>query len=207
MRQKQMISIKPEEMSERDNYKFLIGSIIPRPVAVVSSLSKEGIVNIAPFSYFNIVTSNPPIISLSIQRKSGEMKDTTRNILSNKQAVVHIADEENIESINQTAANLGPSESELVRTSFTMGSSEVVAVPLINELKIKMEVSLYHHVPIINYEQVTADLLLLKIENYHIQDELYKKGRINEDLLKPMSRLAGNDYATLGEKISIKRPD
>ncbi|SLM87238.1 flavin reductase family protein [Vagococcus fluvialis] len=202
-----MISIKPDEMSERDNYKFLIGSIIPRPIAVVSSLSKEGVVNIAPFSYFNIVTANPPIISLSIQRKSGEMKDTTKNILGNKQAVIHIADEENIESTNQTAANLKSSESELFRTDFTLGSSDLVSVPLINELKIKMEVGLYQHVPIMDQEQVTADLLLLKVENYHIQEGLYKKGRIDADLLKPMSRLAGNDYAALGKKMSIKRPD
>lgn len=202
-----MISIKPDEMSERDNYKFLIGSIIPRPIAVVSSLSKEGVVNIAPFSYFNIVTANPPIISLSIQRKSGEMKDTTKNILGNKQAVIHIADEENIESTNQTAANLKSSESELFRTDFTLGSSVLVSVPLINELKIKMEVGLYQHVPIMDQEQVTADLLLLKVENYHIQEGLYKKGRIDADLLKPMSRLAGNDYAALGKKMSIKRPD
>ncbi|HCM89096.1 MULTISPECIES: flavin reductase family protein [Vagococcus] len=194
-------------MSERDNYKFLIGSIIPRPIAVVSSLSKEGVVNIAPFSYFNIVTANPPIISLSIQRKSGEMKDTTKNILGNKQAVIHIADEENIESTNQTAANLKSSESELFRTDFTLGSSDLVSVPLINELKIKMEVGLYQHVPIMDQEQVTADLLLLKVENYHIQEGLYKKGRIDADLLKPMSRLAGNDYAALGKKMSIKRPD
>lgn len=194
-------------MSERDNYKFLIGSIIPRPIAVVSSLSKEGVVNIAPFSYFNIVTANPPIISLSIQRKSGEMKDTTKNILGNKQAVIHIADEENIESTNQTAANLKSSESELFRTDFTLGSSVLVSVPLINELKIKMEVGLYQHVPIMDQEQVTADLLLLKVENYHIQEGLYKKGRIDADLLKPMSRLAGNDYAALGKKMSIKRPD
>jgi flavin reductase (DIM6/NTAB) family NADH-FMN oxidoreductase RutF len=69
-----MTSIRPEDMAERDNYKFLIGSIIPRPIAVVTSLSEIGILNIAPFSYFNIVTSNPPIVSISIQRKSGVRK-------------------------------------------------------------------------------------------------------------------------------------
>lgn len=202
-----MVSIRPEELSERDNYKFLIGSIIPRPVAVVTSVSEEAIINIAPFSYFNIVTSNPPIVSLAIQRKSGEMKDTARNIVTTKEAVIHIADETSLEDINQTAANLKATESELSLTNFTLGNSEEVSVPLIEELKIKMEVELYQHVPIANDREVNADLLLLKIKKYHIVDELYHEGRIDPDLLNPVSRLAGNDYATLGEKRTIKRPD
>lgn len=202
-----MLSIKPEELTERDNYKLLIGSIIPRPVAVVTSLSEEGVLNIAPFSYFNIVTSNPPIVSLAIQRKSGVMKDTARNILAKKEAVIHIADEENIQNINETAANLEPTESELSRTTFTMTQGAMVSVPLINELSIKMEVSLYEHVPIKTENTVTADLLLLKVETYHVKEELYHQGRIDPDKLNPMSRLAGNDYAALGKRVTLKRPD
>ncbi|MEG0256206.1 MAG: flavin reductase family protein [Vagococcus sp.] len=202
-----MVSIKPEEMSERDNYKFLIGSIIPRPIAIVSTLSETGVVNIAPFSYFNIVTSNPPIVSVSIQRKSGEMKDTTRHLLSQKEGVIHIADETHLIDVNQTAANLAENESELLRTQFTLGKADEVKVPIINELKIKMEVELFEHIPITDDKLVNADLLLMKVKKYHIEDELYNEGRINPDLLKPVSRLAGNDYATLGEKITIQRPD
>lgn len=202
-----MKSIKPEELTERDNYKFLIGSVIPRPIAVVTSLSDEGVLNIAPFSYFNIVTSNPPILSVSIQRKSGMMKDTTRNILALQEAVIHIADEENIVDINQTAANLEASESELELTRFTTSPSKLVQVPQINEMKIKMEVSLFEHVPITVDGQTNTDLLLLKVEQYHIEDELYYEGRIDPDRLKPMSRLAGNDYASLGQRTTIPRPN
>lgn len=202
-----MVSIKPEEMSERENYKFLIGSIIPRPIAVVSTLSETGVVNIAPFSYFNIVTSNPPIVSVSIQRKSGEMKDTTRNLLSQKEGVIHITDESHLVDVNETAANLAENESELLRTQFTLEKADEVRVPMINELKIKMEVELFQHIPIKEDHLVNSDLLLLKVKKYHIEDELYHEGRINPDVLKPVSRLAGNDYATLGEKITIQRPD
>ena len=69
-----LLSIDPASLSERENYKFLIGSIIPRPIAFVTTLSKDGILNGAPFSYFNIVSSNPPMISLSIQRTEGKTK-------------------------------------------------------------------------------------------------------------------------------------
>lgn len=194
-------------MSERDNYKFLIGSIIPRPVAVVTSLSEDGTLNIAPFSYFNIVTSNPPIISLAIQRKNGEMKDTSRNILDTKEAVIHIAEESYIDDINQTAANLPKNESELLRTAFTLEPSRVVAVPMLSELQIKMETTLYQHIEIKDGPHVTADLLLLSVTQYHINEGLYNDGRIDADGLNPMSRLAGNDYATIGKRVTIERPE
>ena len=74
-----MITLDPASISERDNYKLMIGSIIPRPIAWVTTLTGAGTVNAAPFSYFNIVTSNPPILSVSVQRKNGAMKDTARN--------------------------------------------------------------------------------------------------------------------------------
>lgn len=69
-----MKKIDPKQISERENYKFLIGSIIPRPIAFVTSISEDGVVNAAPFSFFNIVSSNPPMISVSIQRKKGSQK-------------------------------------------------------------------------------------------------------------------------------------
>ena len=80
-----MKSIDPKQLTERDNYKFLIGSIIPRPIAFVTSQSEEGVVNGAPFSFFNIVSSNPPMISVSVQRPSGRVKDTARNIKAKKE--------------------------------------------------------------------------------------------------------------------------
>ncbi|CAM5210594.1 Flavin reductase (DIM6/NTAB) family NADH-FMN oxidoreductase RutF OS=Ureibacillus acetophenoni OX=614649 GN=SAMN05877842_11242 PE=3 SV=1 [Ureibacillus acetophenoni] len=75
-----MITINPKDNGERDNYKLLIGTIIPRPIAFVTTKSDEGVINGAPFSYFNIVSSNPPMISVSISRKNGQLKDTARNI-------------------------------------------------------------------------------------------------------------------------------
>ena len=88
-----MISIDPSNNKERDNYKLMIGSIIPRPIAFVTSLAEDGTLNGAPFSYFNIVSSNPPMISVTVQHKGNEKKDTARNILNKKEFVVHIVDE------------------------------------------------------------------------------------------------------------------
>ena len=98
-----MLSFDPSMNTERENYKLLIGSIIPRPIAFVTSLGKSGTLNGAPFSYFNIVSSNPPMISLAIQRNGGKQKDTARNILETKEFVVHIVDQDNVEKVNEEA--------------------------------------------------------------------------------------------------------
>lgn len=202
-----MIHFSPEELSERDNYKFMIGSIIPRPIALITSVSKEEVLNIAPFSYFNIVTSNPPIVSVAFQRKDGAKKDTARNILENKEAVIHIVDTVNVEDANQTAASLPPSESELERTEFTLGTSEKVAIPSLKEAKIRFEVELFEHIEVEDEGIVGADLILLKIKEYHIDKGIYEDGRINPDGLGAISRLAGHDYAEVGHRFTIERPE
>src|SRR5699024_3634218 len=80
-----LLELNPTGLTERENYKLLIGSIIPRPIAFVTSMANDGTVNGAPFSYFNVVSSNPPMISLSIQRRDGALKDTAKNILENRE--------------------------------------------------------------------------------------------------------------------------
>lgn len=202
-----MISLNPEELSEKENYKFLIGSIIPRPIALITSLSKDNIFNVAPFSYFNIVTSDPPIVAVACQRKEGQLKDTTRNLLEKKEAVIHIVDAENVGEANKTAANLEVDESEFDLTNFTRIDSDKVAVPALKESKIRFEVKLHHHVPVVDEGVEKADLLLLKIEQYHIADEIYSQGRIDPDGLAAVSRLAGHDYAEIGHQFTIARPD
>lgn len=201
-----MVHFSPEELSERDNYKFMIGSIIPRPIALITSVSADDVLNVAPFSYFNIVTSNPPIVSVSLQRKNGEMKDTARNILEKKEAVIHVVDTNNVKEANKTAANLPANESEFDQTNFTLIPSTTVDIPSLKETKIRFEVELYKHVLLENEGIPSVDLMLLKIKQYHIDDELYHEGRIDPVGLSAVSRLAGNDYADIGEIFTIKRP-
>ena len=124
---------------KRENYKFLIGSIIPRPIAFITTQSEDGVVNAAPFSYFNIVSANPPMISVSVQRRDGMMKDTARNIMNTKEFVVHIVDQGILRDVNETAAELDMDESEITRTHFTLVSSDKISVPAVNEAKIRFE--------------------------------------------------------------------
>ena len=178
-----MFERSPSELTERENYKLLIGSVIPRPVAVVTTKSAKDIVNIAPFSYLNI--------------------------LETREAVIHILDEDNVEEVNKTAANLPNEESELYLTDLTLTDSVIISVPALTEGKVRFETSLYEHVEIRNKNKVTADLFLLEVQKYHLNETVYddKTGRIDPRKLNAVSRLAGNDYAAIGEIFTIARPE
>lgn len=202
-----MRKIDPKQLSERENYKFLIGSIIPRPIAFVTSLSEEGVVNAAPFSFFNIVSSNPPMISVSIQRKKGEQKDTARNIRTQEQFVVHIVDTENVEQVNDTAASLPPNESEIAVAGLSLVKSEKIDVPGVKEAKVRLECVLEKALELGGDDNHPGcDLIIGKVVYYHIEESLYENGRIDPEGLAAISRLAGNDYAKIGEQFTIERP-
>ncbi|EGQ3875790.1 flavin reductase family protein [Staphylococcus pseudintermedius] len=204
-----MYAFYASELSKQQMYKFLIGSVVPRPIALITSQSEEGLLNIAPFSFFNIVSSEPALLSVAVNRKEGAMKDTARNILTTKEAVVHVVTEANVANANQTASLLPPDESELDHTTFTTTDSEMVNVPSLNESSIRFEVKLYQYVEIKNdRNENTNDLLLLEIQKVYIDEDLFdlEKGYVDVENVQPVSRLAGDNYARLGETFTIKRP-
>lgn len=200
-----MISIDPKQNNERDNYKLLIGSIIPRPIAFVTTQSDDEIVNGAPFSYFNIVSSNPPMVSLAIQRPGGRVKDTARNIYGNQQFVVHIVDDENVAKINETAASLPAAESEIELANLTLVPSEYISVPGVKEAKVRMECRLIQAIPL-GEEEPGSDLFIGEVVRFHVDEAIYENGRIDPKGLNAISRLAGSSYATIGDIFSIERP-
>lgn len=201
-----MISIDPQANSARDNYKLLIGSIIPRPIAFVTSLSEDGVLNGAPFSFFNIVSSNPPLLSISVQRSGGRMKDTARHIQFRKQFVVHIVDEHNVELVNRTAASLPAEQSEVEYAGMTPVPSMKIDVPGVKEAKIRMECLLEQSIELTGSDSPGCDLIIGRVVQFHIDSSIYEDGKIDPLSLKAVSRLAGDSYARLGELFTLERP-
>lgn len=202
-----MLSYKTSELTQKEMYKLLIGSVIPRPVLMLSTLSENNQLNLAPFSFFSIVSYNPPLLMVSIQRKNGEKKDTARNILNMGEAVGHIVDEQTVQAVNITAAPFKYGESELPASGLTAVESLVVQPPGIKESKIRYELSLYQHIPIKDDDtKMIADLFLLRVEYIHINESVYQDTYVLPEKLNPVSRLAGNDYASLGNIFTIERP-
>jgi len=202
-----MIAIDPATQSGRDNYKLLIGSIVPRPIAFVTTLSQEGVLNGAPFSYFSIVSSAPPLLSVSVQRRNGERKDTARNAVLSGELVIHIVDESNVEAVNRTAATLPADESEVALAGLTAVDSEVVRVPGIAEVQIRMECKLEHALELGGEGgKPSCDLLIARVVKFWISEHLLLHGRIDAGKLAPVSRMAGNSYASLGSMFELERP-
>ncbi|WP_367307327.1 flavin reductase family protein [Alicyclobacillus acidocaldarius] len=202
-----MLSLNPEEMTPLECYKFLIGTVIPRPIAFVTTLSKEGVLNAAPFSFFNVVTPDPPMVSVSVQRQGGKPKDTARNAMERGAFVVHIVSEPYTEPINQTAATLPPDQSEVELAGLTPVESEVIEVPGVREARVRMECVLEQALPLGGREGSPAcDLLIGRVVRFHIDESLYHEGRIDPHQLAPVARLAGNDYSLLGRVFTLERP-
>lgn len=202
-----VVSIDPAAQSERDNYKLLVGSVVPRPIAFVTTLSQQGVLNGAPFSYFSIVSSNPPLLSVSVQRKNGERKDTARNAIATGELVIHVVDETNVEAVNQTAANLTPGESEVALAELTPVASEIVKVPGVAESKFRIECVLEHAFELGGKDGTPGcDLLIARVVRFQVAEDILHSGRIDAAKLAPVSRMAGNFYSSLGNMFEIERP-
>ncbi|WP_207579372.1 flavin reductase family protein [Listeria marthii] len=206
-----MTIFKSAELSQKDNYKFLTGSIIPRPIAFVTTLAEDGVtVNAAPFSFFNVVSSSPAIVSIAVQRADGEQKDTARNAAFTKELNIHIVSEEFVEEMNKTAARLARDVSEIDKTNLHLEPVQDMKTPKISEAKIVLTAKLEQIIPIKNDAgEVVFDLILARIVTYDFADDVFDPEHlyILPEKLAPIARLAGNDYAKLGEIFRIERPN
>ncbi|EHB3620504.1 flavin reductase family protein [Listeria monocytogenes] len=206
-----MTIFKSADLSQKENYKFLTGSIIPRPIVFVTTLAEDGVtVNAAPFSFFNVVSSDPAIVSIAVQRADGEQKDTARNAAFTKELNIHIVSESFVEEMNKTAARLAPDVSEIEKTSLHLEQVPGMKTPKISEANIVLTSKLEQIIPIKNDAgEVVSDLILARILTYDFADEVFDSEHhyILPEKLAPVARLAGNDYTKLGDIFRIERPN
>ncbi len=206
-----MFHYKAEQLDKKQQYKLVSGSVIPRPIAWVTSLSKDGsVVNAAPFSFFSAASNELPLLTVAILRKDGVIKDTARNILDQKEAVVHIVDQSVVEEMNRTSAPLPPDQSEIDQTQLTLIDSLSVKVPSIAEAKIRFEGVLHQYIPVKNDKnEVVTDFFFIRVTDFFFDEAVFvqEKEYILTDKLNPVARLAGNQYATLDEEFTIVRPN
>ncbi|RSU15102.1 hypothetical protein CBF29_01865 [Vagococcus elongatus] len=203
---------RSEELSKAEQYKFLSGSIIPRPIAwIMTKDSETGNLNLAPFSFFSGVSNEEPLLSLAILRVQGEMKDTARNLLNQKEGVIHLVEEHLLEKMNETSRRLAPEESELSLIDVTLVPSETVSLPGILEANLRLETRLHNHIPITSgdSEAVVTDLFILKVTAFQFASEIFdeKEKHFKLDKLKAVGRLSGPNYAvSFDELVELERP-
>jgi flavin reductase (DIM6/NTAB) family NADH-FMN oxidoreductase RutF len=199
------MEINVQTLDRQAKYKLLIGGVLPRPIAWVSSQGKEGVVNVAPFSYFNVACIDPMMVSIAVARKPGGVsKDTARNIRETGEFVVNMVDVHNVEAVNQSSAEYPPDVSEAEELGLTLLASQKVQVPRVGESRIHFECKLHKIVEL--GDPVASDLIIGEVVHVHIDDDLYYDGKIDTRKFNPVSRLAGLSYATIGEIFDRPRP-
>jgi len=177
----------------------LNAAIAPRPIAWVSSVAADGTYNLAPHSYTTVFSTTPPIVGFV----STGPKDTLRNVRYSREFVYNIVGEELAERMNLTSADFPPDVSEFAWAGLTPVASDVIATPRVGEAVIAMECRL---VDIYQVPGAESWLMIGEVVRFHVADAIWRNGRIDPHLVRPVTRLGGNDYGTLGSMFRMKRP-
>ncbi|MGE4232647.1 MAG: flavin reductase family protein [Bacteriovoracia bacterium] len=201
-----MVEIDLEKTSQKDAYKLLIGAIVPRPIAWVSTIGKNGITNVAPFSFFTGVSSAPPALMFSVTANpDGSEKDTLRNCKETKEFVVNIVSEELAKPMNDSASQFPPNVSEIDQLKIKTLPSTKIKAPRVAVSPIQMECKVLQIVPI-GQGIGSGNVIIGQVIQFHVKDSVLINGRISLKDLKPIARLAGSSYAKVTETFELERP-
>ena len=189
-----------------DNYKILIGSILPRPIAVVSTRNEDGSNNLAPFSFFTAVSASPMIVAFSpmVKSSTGEVKDTVRNILREKEFVINILSEDIVEKVNMTSTELPYGEDEFIFAGLTPIESEKIKARRVKESKIHFECIFRDR---LNYgdQPGAGQIITGEVVRVHISEDVLEGSRIITSKLQPIGRGVGNDYFRCTDVFELAR--
>ena len=187
-------------------YAILASLVIPRPIAWVTTLSPDGKINAAPFSFFNVLGANPPIVGFCPgDRDNGEPKDTARNVRVTHEFVVNLVDENVAGAMNKTAASIPYGENELKLAGLTAAASSVVRAPRIAESPASLECVEWGTLQIGDNR-----LIIGLVKRVHVRDELFDPAtlRIRSEAFHVIGRMASpNWYCRTGDRFEMKRPE
>ena len=187
-------------LSVDEVYRLLVGLIVPRPIAWVTSLSVEGMVNLAPFSAFTYLSTEPPLIGVSVMRRGDGLKDTARNIADRGDFVVNIADETLVQPVHLSAAEHPCDVSEADLLGLELEPSLDVAAPRLACVPAALECGLER---VIAFGDHGAQLIVGRERRFHVRDDLLDGGKVVTERLRPLCRIAGPKYAGLGEVYTL----
>lgn len=202
-----MLAFDPANHSAGDIYKLMIGSIVPRPIALVSSVDEANVRNLAPFSYFTACSANPPVVVFCpmLRPLPPTAKDTLRNVMATREFVVNIVSEEFVERMNATAATVGPEVDEFELSGLTPIASELVKPARVAESHVQMECRLLQVVQVSD-RPLGGSVVLGEVLRFHVDENYIEAFRIDPDKLRAVGRMAGSTYARTTDRFELQRP-
>jgi flavin reductase (DIM6/NTAB) family NADH-FMN oxidoreductase RutF len=196
----------PASTAAQDIYKLLIGLIVPRPIAFVSTVDPAGVRNLAPFSFFTCASADPPVIAFSpMVRGVGGTKDTLRNIRETREFVVNIVSEEIAAQMNMTSGEYPADVDEFLVSGLTPLASDLVAPPRVKEAKASMECKLFQIVEV-SQRRLGGSLVLGEVVRFHVDDSLVDNYRVDPNGLNAIGRMGGTDYSRTRDRFDMARP-
>jgi flavin reductase (DIM6/NTAB) family NADH-FMN oxidoreductase RutF len=196
------LDVATGDLDARSLYGLLTSLVVPRPIAWVSTVSPDGQRNLAPHSYFNLISSSPPIIHVTSSQRRGRLKDTAHNIAETGEFVVNVASREQIELANHTAAEWPADEDEWTWAGVTGLPSRLVAPERVAGAPAAMECRLVETVALGNGTMFFGEVVW-----FHVDARVMDSSRVNVRALDPVARLGGPLYTPLGEVFQLVRPD
>jgi len=201
--------IDPKTVPATVSYRVLVGSVVPRPIAFVSTTSPAGVNNLAPFSFFNAVCGDPPVV-LFCPVWRDPIKDTLANVTTTKEFVVNIVSEEIVEQMNLCAAEFPANVDEFAMSGLTPLASDLVRPPRVAESPVSMECRLLQIVEI-SAQPMGGNIVIGEVVRFHVDDRVIVAGdsgsfRIDAGKLRAVGRMSGYDYARTRDRFSLVRP-
>jgi flavin reductase (DIM6/NTAB) family NADH-FMN oxidoreductase RutF len=192
--------------SNHSVYSYLAGGISPRPIAWVSTLSEEGVANIAPYSFFTVASCNPPVLSVTqVNPRDNANKDTLNNLLATKECVVNIVSHSLVEQMNQSCADYPRDVSEFDAANIQRTPSQLVSVPSVAASKVRYECKL-REVITISDEPSGGQMMLLDVVGIFLDDTVLVNGYIDPTRLDAVGKMGGDYFSTTKDKFALKRP-
>ena len=190
------------DLSPRERYKILTSFVLPRPIAWVTSLGETGVVNAAPFSFFNVLGEDPPLCVFAINRRpDGRLKDTLVNIRRTSEFVVHITDEPLAQLMHETGGDFPPEISEPDHLGLRLAPSRAIAVPRLADAPFAMECRTWKIIDVNGDRQIVFG----EAVNFTIRDELWdrEKMRVEMELFHPVGRMFADRYCTTNARMDF----
>jgi flavin reductase (DIM6/NTAB) family NADH-FMN oxidoreductase RutF len=206
-----MLSFNPAECRQRQIYKLMTGIIVPRPVALVSTISRGGVANLAPFSFFCGVGSAPPTVLFcpslrpSDTPEAGQRKDTLRNVEETGEFVINVVSEEIAAAANASAAEAPFEVDEFVLSGLTPIASEAVCPPRVAQSPAQMECKLLQ-VIYTGHASASGVIVLGEILRFHLREDLFEDFRVDPEALDAVGRMAGNTWVRTRDRFELIRP-
>ena len=192
--------VDPAQIAHGDMYRFMVSVVVPRPIAFVSTVGAHGF-NVAPFSFFNAITSRPPLLAFSTTLRKGAPKDTLRNIRETGDFVVNVVSEALFDRMVHTSGDWPGDVSEFDLTGLTAVASDLVKSPRVGESPVSMECRLHREV-----ELGDAVLVVGEVVRAHVSDEVVVDGRVDALRIHPVARMGGDHYTIVRELEQRARP-